>query len=325
VKFFRDERAGALFMLFSAFFGLAAVNLVADHGSIESFKLVVWPWVSQIGMALFFALIGFELRNEFASGLFKNARAILVPALAAIFGVLVPAGAYLLLSGVTHVPANVTAAWPMVTATDVSFALMVFSLLAKGLPKPMRIFLLSFAVIDDIMATIALAFSFWRLDALTPLISTAAAMVLAFGLSPESVRKVIRWLSPFVAFAVLPVFAFFAMQIKLDLGALTSGIGAALVILFAMRPLAKWIGVFAGAVFANRIVPADAKLPLSTFHFWQVASLSGIGFTVSLLAADLAFGAASQLFAAAATLTVAASLVAVVFAVIALKVRRVSR
>ena len=325
MKFFTDERVGAVFMLLAACAGFGAINFGMFESAVFDFRNVCWPWVSQVGMGLFFALIGFEIRNEFAAGLFRNPRAILVPALAALVGVIVPAATYLAIAFWSSASSSIVSGWPMVTATDVSFALMAFSLLARGLPSTLRAFLLSFAVIDDILATIALALGFWRVDALTPLAATSIAMVLAFSLDAKRVKAVISFLSPFVAFVVLPVFAFFAMQIRFEPALLFAGSGSLLAILFLSRPIAKWIGVYLGAIAGNRLVGQEARLPLTRVHFLRVSSLAGIGFTVSLLAADLTFGSGSALFATAATMTVVASLLAAALAAIALKVRRASK
>ena len=242
--------------------------------------------------------------------------------MAALVGVIVPAAAYLIIAVSSNAGSKIVSGWPMVTATDVSFALMAFSLLARGLPTPLRAFLLSFAVIDDILATIALALGFWRLDALTPLAATSLAMVLAFSLGSKQVAAVIRVLSPLVAFLVLPVFAFFAMQINFSPALLFTGAGPLLAILFLSRPFAKWAGVYLGAILGNRMVSAAERLPVSNANFLRVSSLAGIGFTVSLLAADFTFGTGSALFATAATLTVIASLIAAALSAIALRVRR---
>jgi NhaA family Na+:H+ antiporter len=325
VRIFKNEEVGPLFMLFAALVGFLACNLGFFGSDLFAIKNQMWPFVSQIGMAMFFALIGFELRQEFSSGLFTSARSIFVPVSAALIGVILPGAAYIAVALFTSSSATVIAGWPMVTATDVSFALMVYTLLSKGLPLALRAFLLSFAVIDDIIATIALAVGFHRLDALTPLLSTAVAMVMAFVLTKRQVDTVVRSLGPVVSFIVLPVFAFFAMQIKFDANVTFIGAGAVLVPLILLRPLAKWAGVYFGAVLGNRLVGHRYRLPLDAIDFLKVASLSGIGFTVSLLAADLAFGTESALFASAASLTVVASLISVVLSAIALRARRVSK
>ncbi|MEY4366616.1 MAG: Na+/H+ antiporter NhaA [Actinomycetota bacterium] len=322
MKFFKDERSGAVVMLLAAAFGFLLCNL--GWAELASFKEEAWPLVSQLGMALFFALIGLELLAEFDDGLFKNRLSIAVPALAALAGVVIPGAVYvalaLLLGG-----GSLANGWPIVTATDVSFALMVFSLFAKGLPSGLRAFLLSFAVIDDIFASIALAVSFARLDALIPLISTVGSIAIALLLRRSQRETVVRFFSPFVAFLVLPVFGFFAMQIRFDAGAVFAGSGAVLIPLIFSRPLTKWVGVFVGATVGQRLMPQNAKLDLSTADLLSVSSLAGIGFTVSLLAADLAFGVESQLFSAAAAITVVAAMVSAGLAAIALRARRAAK
>lgn len=321
VKPMASERVAPLLMLFGAILGFLACNLGLFGADLQMVRNQTWPYVSQIGMALFFALIGFELRQEFASGLFVSARSVLVPASAALIGVVLPAAGYVSLAYLSHGSAVVISGWPIVTATDVSFALMAFSLLAKGLPVGLRAFLLGFAVIDDIIATIALAVGYHRLDALTPLLSTSSAMVIAFSLKSAQVDLTLRWLGPVVSFIVLPLFAFFAMQIKFDAAAIFVGAGAVLIPLILLRPIAKWVGVYLGAVLGNHLVGGRYRLRLGGIDFLRVASLSGVGFTVSLLAADLAFGSGTVLFASAASLTVLASLVSVGFAAIALRAR----
>ena len=322
MRFLKDERTGAFFMLIAACVGFIVANAGIDYSGLSKSRDLAWPFVSQIGMGLFFALIGFELRNEFSEGLFKKPIAVLVPASAALFGVILPALAYLVSCFFFAADSQVVSGWPMVTATDVSFALMLFSLLARGLPAGLRAFLLSFAVIDDILATVALAVGFHTVDALTPMASVSVALVIAFQISARATTRIIAVLSPLVAFVVLPVFAFFAMQIRFDAATLLASSSLALVVAFASRPIAKWLGVFLGAIFANRVLPTQSRLNLQTADLFRVSSMAGIGFTVSLLAADLAFRNNDKLFSAAASLTVLASLAAAAFAAIALKVRR---
>jgi len=322
VNFFKDERAGALVMLAAAACGFVLCNL--GWSELESTKQQVWPFVSQIGMALFFALIGLELFAEFDGGLFKNRLSIVVPVAAAFSGVLVPALVYVGTAILLNAQ-GLTKGWPIVTATDVSFALMIFSLFAKGLPSGLRAFLLSFAVIDDIFASIALAISFARPDALIPLVATAGSIGIALALRSSQRHQVVSWLSPLVAFAVLPVFGFFALQIKFEGSSVFAGESSLLVVLVLARPITKWVGVYLGARIGQSLMPKRAKINLGSADFLRVASLAGIGFTVSLLAADLAFGVESSLYSASAALTVIAALVATALSVIALRVRRDAR
>jgi len=317
-----DERAGALAMLVAAAFGFALCN--TGFAKLENVRGQAWPFVSQIGIGLFFALIGLELLAEFDDGIFRRRLSILVPTLAAFFGVLVPAIVFIVTSFVIG-GQELSKGWPIVTATDVSFALMAFSLLAKGLPTNLRAFLLSFAVIDDIFASVALAVGFARWDALIPLFSTVSAIGIALVLSRRQRARVLSILKPTVTWFVLPVFGFFAMQIRFEPALIFAGPAALLIPLIVVRPITKWLGVYFGAKVGQRWVPQSSRLAISDVDLLRVSSLAGIGFTVSLLAADLAFGVASELFTAAAALTVVAALVAVALAAIALKVRRVAK
>jgi NhaA family Na+:H+ antiporter len=169
IKFLTVERNAAIVLLLSAIAGLLAYN-VAFSGAIDAARethftvpgigldLNVDQWLGEFFIAFFFLLIGLELKREFVSGVFKNRKSIAIPAFAAIFGAIVPALVYFALtSGITLEGQSVSEGWAIPMATDVTFALAIFAVFGSAFGKSARTFLLSFAVIDDVIAILVIA------------------------------------------------------------------------------------------------------------------------------------------------------------------------
>lgn len=111
-------------------------------------------WINDILMTVFFLVVGMEIRREMHEGALKDIRQAALPVAAAIGGVVVPAVLYLALSQT----APATKGWAVPTATDIAFAVGVLALLGRSLPSTVRIFLLTLAIIDDIIAVLIIAF-----------------------------------------------------------------------------------------------------------------------------------------------------------------------
>ena len=130
-------------------------------------------WIKEGLMAIFFLVVGLEIKYEIVRGELSDPKKLATPVLAALGGMAGPAAVYLLLSGLIGAP---HAGWPIPLATDIAFALAVFGLVGKGLPASLRVFLLTLAIVDDLgaIALIAVLFSegtnwiplFWALGAL---------------------------------------------------------------------------------------------------------------------------------------------------------------
>jgi NhaA family Na+:H+ antiporter len=133
-------------------------------------------WVTDGLLAVFFLLAAIELRHELTHGQLDSPRRALVPAVAAVGGVLVPALIFLAL---VRDP-RLSGGWPIPTATDIAFALGVLALLGRGLPSRVRALLLALAVIDDLIAILLIAFFFTAGVQPVPLL-IAAPLVLVFG------------------------------------------------------------------------------------------------------------------------------------------------
>ena len=264
--------------------------------------------VQYLVIAPFFFLVGLELRRELTNGSLRPLRNALSPTLAAVFGVTLPALWFSLLNLGT---AEVTG-WPIPTATDVTFALAIYTAFGNALPRAARTFLLAFAVIDDLLAVIliALVFGFSGESGFAELLP----VVLAFVLPLRWPTRVEAWLLRYLNWVGLPVFAFLMAFIPLPTAG--SVIASAVFWGIAARPVWKWVGVFIGGYLGQRWTSADAKL--TRRNLFAVASLGGIGFTVSLLVASIAFAGNPLAYGAAVAATFVASGISAVFAAFAL-------
>jgi NhaA family Na+:H+ antiporter len=128
---------------------------IGPPGSL--FSLPVAAWCSEGLLAIFFLLVGLDIRQELTSGSLKNPRAAVLPVVAAIGGVLAPTAIYVLLN------AGPTAAgWSVPTATDIAFALGILALFGSRIPASLRVFVAAFAVVDDILSVLTLAIFYPR-------------------------------------------------------------------------------------------------------------------------------------------------------------------
>lgn len=297
-------------------------------------------WINDGLMAVFFFLVGLEIKREVLEGELSDARQVMLPAVAAVGGMVAPAAIYATINAGNSVA---LAGWAIPAATDIAFALGVLSLLGKRVPVGIKMFLLTLAILDDLGAIVIIAI-FYAGD-LAPLSLGIAAMALLallalnrsgvvrlapylfFGLilwvsvlksgvhatlagvalaffiplrtsgagSPGLLRRLENDLHPLVAFAILPLFAFANAGVSL------AGVGISTLIqpvplgIAAGLFLGKPMGVFAAAWLVVRL--GWARLPDGAN--WRamlgVSVLCGIGFTMSLFIAGLAFeGAGSQ-------------------------------
>lgn len=120
--------------------------------------LTVGQWASDGLLAIFFFVVGMELKHELLAGSLRDFRTALVPVTAAIGGVIVPATVYLIVIATTHTGVtNLQQGWAIPTATDIAFAVAVLAVVGRRLPPAVRAFLLTLAVVDDLIAIIIIA------------------------------------------------------------------------------------------------------------------------------------------------------------------------
>ncbi|PZU54007.1 MAG: Na+/H+ antiporter NhaA [Brevundimonas sp.] len=131
-------------------------------------------WIKEGLMAIFFLVVGLEIKYEILRGELSDPKKLATPVLAAIGGMAGPAAVYLALTGLIGAPHQ---GWPIPLATDIAFALAIFGFVGKGLPSSLRIFLLTLAIVDDLGAIALIAVLFSEGVNWTPLL-WAAAMLL---------------------------------------------------------------------------------------------------------------------------------------------------
>ena len=200
LSFFKIERNAALLLLIAAVIGLALANSPWASGfnvlretslavPFTDLNLTVTHWLGEGLMTGFFLLIGLELKREATIGALKKPSAILVPGFAALFGAIVPALVFVALVG-----GKAGSGWPIPMATDVTFALAVFAVFGRNMPRSARAFLLSFAVIDDLIAILVIAI-FLTANLNLGSLMLAAVCLAAFDLVLRSQTAWIRLIS----------------------------------------------------------------------------------------------------------------------------------
>ncbi|MFC5676272.1 Na+/H+ antiporter NhaA [Aeromicrobium endophyticum] len=304
--------------------------------------LTLATWAADGLLAIFFFVVGLELKREFVAGDLRDPRRAALPVVAAMGGMVVPA---LVFVAVNAGGGSALRGWAIPTATDIAFALAVLAVVSSHLPTALRTFLLTLAVVDDLLAVTIIAVfytsdlqvgylaaalvplalfavavqrrirSWWLLLPLAAVTwvlmhesgvhATVAGVLLGFAVPvlrrdggegiglAEHFEHRVRPISTIVA---VPVFAFFAAGVAV--GGL-SGLSDALRDPIALGIVAglvvgKTVGVFGTTALFARFTRARLDDDLAWTDVFGVAVLAGIGFTVSLLIGDLAYGLGSD-------------------------------
>jgi NhaA family Na+:H+ antiporter len=159
-------------------------------------ELTVSEWIKEGLMAVFFLVVGLEIKYEILRGELADPRKLAMPVLAAFGGMIGPAAVYLALSGLIGAPHQ---GWPIPLATDIAFALAVFGFVGRGLPPSLRVFLLTLAIVDDLGAIGLIALLFSGGADWVPLVGVAA--LLAVGAVAARYTKIVAplWVLGFAA------------------------------------------------------------------------------------------------------------------------------
>lgn len=340
--FFKMESAGGILLVITAAIAMTIANSpLADlyQGTLHTYVMgmSISHWINDGLMAVFFLLIGLEVKRELLEGALKSKETAIFPAIAAVGGMLAPALVYVLFNSGDP---DAIQGWAIPAATDIAFALGIMALLGKRVPVSLKVFLLALAIIDDLgvvviialfytsdLSTTALAVGFAMTAALfllnskhvtklTPYMivgfilwvavlksgvhATLAGVVIGFAIplkgdkgSYSPLKHMEHALHPYVAFAILPVFAFANAGISLE-GVSLSSLGSALPLGIALGLLVgKPLGIFSFSWAAVKL--GVAKLPegINFKHIFAVSVLCGIGFTMSIFISSLAFGQAN--------------------------------
>ena len=296
-------------------------------------------WVNDGLMAIFFFLIGLEVKREVLEGHLSSISQVVLPIVAAIGGMVVPAAIYIYFNGNDATAIN---GWAIPTATDIAFALGILSLLGKRVPLSLKVFLMALAIIDDLGAIVIIAL-FYTVD-LSTLSITVASVALAIlivmnrmGVLRKSayfIVGLVLWVSVlksgvhatlagvalaftiplygklengetisplktlehdlhyWVAFFILPIFAFTNAGVNITEISLDQMSGSVPLGIMLGLFLGKQLGVFGLSWLLIKL--GFAKMPTGStwLQLYGVSVLTGIGFTMSLFITSLAFSSA---------------------------------
>jgi NhaA family Na+:H+ antiporter len=390
----RRETVGGFLLVFAAAVALIWANSPAadSYFALRDFRIGYAPWHLELSLgawaadgllAVFFFLVGLELKKEFVAGDLRSPARAIVPVAAAVGGVAVPA---LLYAAVNAVSPETLRGWAIPTATDIAFAVAVLAIVGSHLPSALRIFLLTLAVVDDLLAIsiiaifysddvnatplllaliplalytflaqkyrrffsekhwaawlilLPLGFVVWALVHAGGIHATVAGVLLGFaipvihrstrhnesgvdkqGLSEEFEHR----FRPLSAGIAVPVFAFFSAGVTVGgwdglVGALTDPLALGII---TGLVLGKPLGIVGTTWLLTKLTPVRLDPTLRWIDLTGVAVLAGIGFTVSLLIADLSFAADGAANDHAKVGILVASLTAALLASIILRIR----
>jgi NhaA family Na+:H+ antiporter len=290
-------------------------------------------WINDGLMAIFFLLIGLEVKREILDGQLSSISQVALPGIAAIGGMAIPALIYILFN-ISN--ASALNGWAIPAATDIAFALGILALLGSRVPLSLKLFLLTLAIIDDLGAIVIIAIFYSGDLSVTSLIfagvaiaalfamnllgvkriaayvvvgiilwicvlksgvhATLAGVILAFAIplrtkedEPCPLREMEHSLHPWIAFGIMPIFAFANAGVSLE--------GMSFGSLFEPIPIGIALGLFLGkqaGVFGFSLAAVKlglAKLPsdINWRMIYGTSVLCGIGFTMSLFISTLAF------------------------------------
>lgn len=308
MPFIKSERNAAVFIVLAGLLGLVFANQIADfHESLEPIH-----HYAELALAVFFFYIGLELKNELTLGVFVDRKALFIPGFAALIGALIPAGLYYL---VTYSDPIANKGWAIPMATDITFALAVFTIFGSRMPKGSRQFLLAFAIIDDLLAILVIAI-FLRSDVVTALIVTGSAVV-GLLIPSRFTHRLQDLLLPAINLVILPLYAFSSLGIKLDTSlatVITSVVGIGVL----LRVVGKSVGITLGAYLGTKFT----KDSLSVSTYARLSVLGGIGFTVAFFVNDIVFKEQEVFHKQALLASLLAALLTVLLAFFTLRIKK---
>ncbi|MEH6530027.1 MAG: Na+/H+ antiporter NhaA [Photobacterium frigidiphilum] len=340
-KFLKLESAGGIILIFAAAIAMVIANSPLQSlysGTLSSYiaGLSVEHWINDGLMAIFFMLIGLEVKRELIEGALNTKEKAIFPAIAAVGGMVAPALVYVAFNFADPIALQ---GWAIPAATDIAFALGVMALLGNRVPVSLKVFLLALAIIDDLgviviialfyssdLSTLALAVAFaatatlfvmnaknvtktslylivgailWFSVLKSGVHATLAGVVLGFAIpltgkdgrsdKHSPLKHLEHVLHPYVAFLILPLFAFANAGISLDGVSLESVTGMLPLGIAAGLFLGKPLGIFTASYIAVKMGLATLPDGINLKHIFAVSVLCGIGFTMSIFISSLAF------------------------------------
>ncbi len=344
--FFKLEAASGLILLLSAIVALVISNSDLSNlyfNTLEKYifiginnfglKLSLIHWINDALMAIFFFFVTLEIKREFLQGELSNIKQAMLPIIAAVGGMLVPALIYIFINLGDSETLN---GWAIPSATDIAFSLGVLSILGKRVPLSLKVFLTALAIIDDLGAIVIIALFYsgdlsikylslmllaflilliinkfnikkflpyllvgiflWDFTHNSGIHATIAGVLLAITIPHRKnerdfslLIKIEHAISPYVAFGIMPLFAFSNAGVSLEgltFSSLLDKVPLGIVLgLF----VGKQLGVFIFSYISIKLKVAQMPTNANWFNFYGVGILTGIGFTMSLFVGNLAF------------------------------------
>lgn len=324
-----NEAAGGIILMVASALALIFANSALSQSyfhtlHVQAGPLSVHAWINDALMAIFFMLVGLEIKSEFVGGRLSTWSTRRLPVIAAAAGMLVPA---LIFLAFTYQDPVLNRGWAIPAATDIAFAMGLLAILGRRAPPQIKLLLATIAIVDD-MGAVAIIAVFYTAK-LNLLALMGAAVVLAVmatlnrlkvhSLSPYMILAVILWvlvhesgvhatiagvaaamtipmaslhrlehaISPWVSFLIVPLFGF------ANAGVAFAGLSPA--ILLEPLPLAIMAGLFLGkqfGIFVSIWLSIKLRLaaqPAGWLQLYGMSMLAGIGFTMSLFIGGLAF------------------------------------
>ena len=345
-SFFKLEAASGIVLLFAAVIALVISNSELSNlyfSTLERYlfiginnfglKLSVLHWINDALMAIFFFFVTLEIKREFLQGELSNIKQALLPIIAAVGGMVVPALIYVFIN---LGDGETLKGWAIPSATDIAFSLGVLSLLGKRVPLSLKVFLTALAIIDDLGAIVIIALFYsgdlsikylslmllafiallvinkfnvkkflpylivgiflWDFTHNSGIHATIAGVLLAMTIPHRKkdrdfslLIKVEHAISPYVAFGIMPIFAFANAGVSLEGLSFSSLLDKVPLGIVLGLFVGKQLGVFAFSYTAIKLKIAQMPNNTSWYNFYGVGVLTGIGFTMSLFVGNLAF------------------------------------
>src|SRR5437764_9647522 len=237
-RLFRHEAASGIVLMLASALALVLANspmaafydlLRSLHGSVRIGSFAIEKplllWVNDGLMAIFFLLVGLEIKREVLAGKLSDRSGAILPAAGAIGGMIVPALIYL---GVTWHTPGATSGWAIPAATDIAFSLGVMALLGSRVPNSLKLFLTALAIIDDLGAIIVIAIFYTEELSGVSLAVAAAALTVLIVLNLAGVRRIVWY--------VLVGLVLWVFVLKSGVHATLAGVALALAIPFEAKP-----------------------------------------------------------------------------------------
>ncbi len=350
-SFFKLEAASGIVLLFAAVIALIISNSELSNlyfSTLERYlfiginnfglKLSVLHWINDALMAIFFFFVTLEIKREFLQGELSNIKQALLPIIAAVGGMLVPALIYVFIN---LGDGETLKGWAIPSATDIAFSLGVLSLLGKRVPLSLKVFLTALAIIDDLGAIVIIALFYsgdlsikylslmllafivllvinkynvrkflpylivgvflWDFTHNSGIHATIAGVLLAMTIPHRKkdkdfslLIKVEHSISPYVAFGIMPIFAFANAGVSLEGLSFSSLLDKVPLGIVLGLFVGKQLGVFVFSYISIKLKIAQMPSNTSWYNFYGVGVLTGIGFTMSLFVGNLAFAESMQ-------------------------------